>query len=282
MAGEKLLPTTAPRSDDPSAAEKKPAKKKFIVFFVLAILVILSVLFPTAALTVLGIIVLFIVWLLYPVCLVKTAEFDMDSVVSWGGKGPAANDPAFPKKLAAPYYLKGNISPDNKTLSPLMMMDFTYCKYDAKTRTMSFDGVGKMGFIVGSANVDPEVQNKLVGTKVFKILAAVGFCYDLVWDEKFENADVLIRTNRLCLFGGTLPLFPTSLYRWTIADVKPDGSAFTRNTWFGGRLNPGKDMYKDPPVHSYYPERLCFDGKLDKKVYAKMTETWKGKLHSGA
>ena len=41
-------------------------------------------------------------------------------------------------------------------------------------------------------------------------------------------------------------------------------------------------MYKDPPVHSYYPERLCFDGKLDKKVYAKMTETWKGKLHSGA
>ena len=66
-------------------------------------------------------------------------------------------------------------------------------------------------------------------------------CYDLVWNETFEEAEVLIRSNRLTLGGGTRAVFPTAWYRWWIADVKPDGSAFKRHTLFCGRLNPGKD-----------------------------------------
>ena len=286
------------------------AKPKAAAF--VAVLAILVYLFPSTAFLAFQAFGIFLAWLLYPMLLVNPVEFDMDSIASWAGKGPGAKDPAFPKKLAAPYYLDGNIAPDNKTLSPLMIMDFTYCKYDVKTRTMSFDSTAKMGFITCSTTVDPALQNATSGAKFYKMLAVLGaclsdpdarplcraasegraqslcslprgtgFCYDIVWDETFESAQVLIRTKRLALFG-TLPLIPSSVYRWWIADVKPDGSAFTRNTSFGGRLNPGKDMYKDPPTHSYYPVRLCFDGKVDQKVFAKMTGCWKGKLMSAA
>lgn len=204
--------------------------------------------FPVAAMALVGTFLSALAVLIYPAFFVKTIEIDIDDVVSWGGKGPAAQEPGFPKHLAAPYYLDGNIMPDQK-LSGLCIMDLTYCKYDATSRTMTFDSQQKFGFIAGTDCHD-DSKKAAFGTNFFKMLACFGMAYNLVWDDKFETCEVKIRTTRFNFSGGTYPLFPDAWYRWWIADVKPDGSAFKRHTSFGGRLNPGKDLFDGVPLHS--------------------------------
>ena len=91
----------------------------------------------------------FLAWLIYPSLFVKTIELDPDDIASWAGKGPGAQEPGFPQHLAAAYFLDGNVLPDFK-LSALCVMDLSYCKYDAATRTMSFDSQSKFQFVVGT------------------------------------------------------------------------------------------------------------------------------------
>lgn len=215
--------------------------------------------------------------LLYPAMLVKTMEIDIDDVSSFAGKGPGGQVKGFPKHLAAPYFLDGNIAPDGKW-SPLCIMDLTWCDYDSAARTMSFDSSKRYNFVWGTDCHDASKKGE-VGMAFAKLLATCGMAYDLVWDEKFETAEVLIRTTRFRLGGGTWPLFPTAWYRWWIADVRPDGSAFKRHTLFCGRLNPGKDKYDGVPQHSYDPTRITLGGgRMDAKVHAKLKSVWKGKL----
>ena len=76
---------------------------------------------------------------------------------------------------------------------------------------------------------------------------------------------------------------PDAWLRWWIADVKPDGSAFMRHTSFGGRLNPGKDLYDGVPMHSYTPTSLNDEsGELIPTVVSKFQGVWNGKLLTGA
>ena len=84
------------------------------------------------------------------------------------------------------------------------------------------------------------------------------------------------------LGGGSYPLIPRTWDRWWIADVVPDGSRFSRHTSFGGRFNPGKDLFDGVPNHSYYPVSLIDQsGQIDPAVLAKFRAVWKGPLVTG-
>ena len=97
-----------------------------------------------------------------------------------------------------------------------------------------------------------------------------------------HTAEVKLRTKRFKFGGGSYPLVHSSWLRWWIADVKPDGSKFLRHTSFGGRFNPGKDLFDGVPQHSYTPTALIDqNGKLIPAVVSKFESVWNGKLLTG-